>query len=269
MNGTPQPLGERAAAPDRLERLRAERRELAVRLDALLEPPMVVLGLVFLVLVVLDLSGTPMTPEERAWVQRADDAIYWIFVADFLLRLLVTPDKLPWIRANWALALSLVVPFLRPIRSFHALYAVRAVHAGRLVGGLNRGLRSLQAVFRGRSALYLSLLTLLVTLLGAGGTLLLERAAPGSDIATFGDALWWSATLVTTVNSDLDPVTGWGRVVGWLLRVYAVAVFGYLTASIARYLVGEVDRPAPALTASLAPSPVANDPAPADHASSS
>jgi len=58
------------------ERLRAERRELLARVDALLEPPMVVLGLTFLVLVVVDLSGLPMTPAERAWVERADDAIY-------------------------------------------------------------------------------------------------------------------------------------------------------------------------------------------------
>jgi len=154
------------------------------------------------------------------------------------------------------------VPFLRPLRSLHALIAVRPLHAGQLVGGLNRGLRSLQEVFRGRSALYLSLLTLLVTLVGAGGILLLERDAPGSDLTTFGDALWWSATLVTTVNSDLDPVTGWGRVVGWLMRVDAVGVFGYLTASIARYLVAQVGLSASA--ADPAPgSPGAGDEAPA------
>lgn len=92
-DGTDAERGQRA-------RLRAERLELLARVETILEPPMVVLGLIFLVLVVLNLSDLPMTPGEREAVQRADDAIYWIFVADFLVRLLITPDRLPWIRSN-------------------------------------------------------------------------------------------------------------------------------------------------------------------------
>jgi voltage-gated potassium channel len=221
--------------------MHAERLELLARIEAILDPPMVVLGLVFLVLVALSLFQAPMTPSERSAVERADDVIYWIFVADFLLRLLITPARLPWVRANWALVLSLALPFLRPLHAFHALAALQVMNVGQLVVGLNRALRALQQIFRGRSALYLSLLTLLTIVVGAGVTLVLERGAAGSALTTFGQALWWSATLVTTVNSGLDPVTAWGRVVGWLLRVYAVGVFGYLTASIASFLVGQVD----------------------------
>ena len=50
----------------------------------------------------------------------------------------------------------------------------------------------------------------------------------------------WAATLVTTVNVGEDPVSGWGRVVAVLMRIYAVGVFGYLTASIASYFVAQV-----------------------------
>lgn len=155
--------------------------------------------------------------------------------------------------------MSLVVPFLRPLRALHALTALKALQAGQLVGGANRGLRSLREVFRGRSALYLSLLTLLVIVVGASVTLALERGTAGSELTTFGDALWWSATLVTTVNTGLDPVTAWGRVVGWLMRVYAVGVFGYLTASIASYLVSQVAPPAPS-AAPLSVNPRSDDP---------
>ncbi len=235
------PAAAPGAAPIGPARMHAERLELLARIEAILDPPMVVLGLVFLVLVALTLFQAPMTPSERSAVERADDVIYWIFVADFLLRLLITPTRLPWVRANWALVLSLALPFLRPLHAFHALAALQAMNVGQLVVGLNRALRALQQIFRGRSALYLSLLTLLTIVVGAGVTLVLERGAAGSALTTFGQALWWSATLVTTVNSGLDPVTAWGRVVGWLLRVYAVGVFGYLTASIASFLVGQVD----------------------------
>jgi hypothetical protein len=55
---------------------------------------------------------------------------------------------------------------------------------------------------------------------------------PGAAITGFGDALWWSATLVTTISSELYPVTVPGRILGIFLMLYAVRVFSYFIASI-------------------------------------
>ena len=73
----------------------------------------------------------------------------------------------------------------------------------------------------------------IVTLIGASVTMALEQGHPGSPLKTYGDALWWSATQMTTINSSLDPVSAWGRVMAVALRLYAVGFFSYLVANLA------------------------------------
>jgi voltage-gated potassium channel len=55
---------------------------------------------------------------------------------------------------------------------------------------------------------------------------------------SFGDALWWTSMLLTTMGSAYWPVTAEGRVLCILLAVYAFAVFGYITAAFASFFVG-------------------------------
>jgi voltage-gated potassium channel len=74
-------------------------------------------------------------------------------------------------------------------------------------------------------------------LIGAALGFILENGVPGSQMETFGDALWWSATTVTTVASEIYPVTFGGRVLGFLLILYAVGIFSYFIASISTVLV--------------------------------
>ncbi len=221
-----------------VEAERAARRELLRHVDALAEPVMVLLGLLFLGLVAVGFSGIDLSPVERRGINRAQAIIYGVFLLDFAVRWFVAPGKLAFLKGNWLLLLSLVVPAVRPLRAVRGLAALRSFHLLRALTGLNRGMRALRQVTRGRQFAYLLALSVVVVLLGAGSVLSLDRGVPGAEIRSFGEALWWSATLVTTINSADDPVSFEGRVVGFLLRVYALSVFGYLTASIATYFIG-------------------------------
>lgn len=73
----------------------------------------------------------------------------------------------------------------------------------------------------------------------------MEAGARGARIQDFGDALWWSAALVTTVSSELYPVTAAGRVLGFVLMIYAIGIFTYFIGSVASVLVALDARPAP------------------------
>ena len=68
----------------------------------------------------------------------------------------------------------------------------------------------------------LSGLTLLVTFVGAAGMFAFEQDAGGID--TYGEALWWTAMLMTTLGSEHWPQTGEGRVLCFFLALYAFAV---------------------------------------------
>ena len=218
--------------------VRSERSELLDHLQAMLEPLMVGLGLIFLALLLLDFAGPDLSGRGQRWLADAMTAIWVVFLADFAVRLVVAPSKLGFLRANWLGALSLALPFLRPLRVLRAARAVRSISLVRLLGGMNRGIRVLRRVTGGRQVAFVAALTGFVVLAGAVGARYFDRDTEGATIRTLGDSLWWAAALVTTVNSEKYAVSPEARVVAILMRVYAVSVFGLVTASIASYLIG-------------------------------
>jgi hypothetical protein len=71
----------------------------------------------------------------------------------------------------------------------------------------------------------LFLATLLVDLLGAVAFYALERSANGTQVTTFGQALFFTTAQVLTVSSSLaNPVTPVGRVVDLALELWGVVV---------------------------------------------
>ena len=64
-----------------------------------------------------------------------------------------------------------------------------------------------------------------------------ERGEGGS-IDDFGTALWWAVVTITTVGyGDAFPVTPEGRGIAVFLMIVGISLFGFLTASIAAFLV--------------------------------
>lgn len=215
-----------------------ERWELLDHVQAILEPIMVGLGLVFLLLLLVDYSDSLTDPRHGFWLSRSLTIIWVIFLVEFLFRFVIAPAKLSFLKSNWLSAASLALPFLRPIRALRALRAVRSLNLLRLIGGVNRGMRILRQVIGGHQIGYLISLTLVVTLFSSVGIWYFERDSADASIQSFGDGLWWASAMVTTINHELSATTAEGRVLAILLRIYAVSVFGFITATIARYLIG-------------------------------
>lgn len=215
-----------------------ERDELLDHVQAIVEPAMALLGLVFLVLLLLDYTTSGLSTQTQARIDVALQVIWIIFLVDFAIRLVIAPAKGHFLRRNWLSVLSLGLPFLRPLRLFRAARALRSLSLVRFLGGINRGIRVLRTVTRGRQFAYVGALTVLVILAGAVGGLYFDRDVEDAPIQSFGDAVWWSSTMVTTINSDQYVVSTEARVIAILIRLFAVSVFGFVTASIATYLIG-------------------------------
>lgn len=215
----------------------AERWNVLEDLDEWLRWPMVALSLAWLLIVVAELLWG-----ESDLLSTFGTAIWIVFIAEFLLRLLLAPEKLAFIRRNWLTVLSLAVPALRMFRALRFVRAARALRGARLVrivGTANRSMKALRSTLRRRRFGYVLGLTALVIVLGAAGMLSFEPAGEvDGGFASYGDALWWTAMLVTSIGSDFWPATTEGRLLTFLLSLYGLAVFGYITASFASFFVG-------------------------------
>ena len=222
----------------RREALKQERAQLLQRLEAWLETPMLVLAFVWLGLLVMELIWG-----ESVLFETAGLVIWGIFIINFALELILAPDKGAHLKANWFTALSLLVPALRVfrivrmIRVFRMARATRGLRLLRVVSSLNRGMAALGSSLSRRGFPYVAALTLLVTLGGAAGMYAFENEMP-NGIHSYGEALWWTAMIMTTMGSQYWPQTLEGRVLCVVLALYAFGVFGYVTATLATFFVG-------------------------------
>lgn len=220
--------------------LTKERWAVLHQLEDFLETPMLVLGFVWLALLVIELTGN-LSPA----LQFIGGAIWILFILDFALKFVLAPDKTDYLKANWLTALALVVPALRVFRIFRVLSILRAARATRglrlfrLLSSANRGMRALGRTMQRRGVGYVMMLSAGVILLGAAGMYAFEKDLPdGAGLKSYGDALWWTAMLLTSLGSEYWPQSAEGRVLCFLLALYGFAVFGYVTATIATFFVG-------------------------------
>ena len=77
----------------------------------------------------------------------------------------------------------------------------------------------------------------LVAFAGAAGMYSFENGAPGG-LNSYAEALWWTTMVMTTMGSQYWPQTFEGRVLCVFLALYAFAVFGYVTATLATFFIG-------------------------------
>lgn len=217
-----------------------ERREILQQLEDWLDLPMLVLGFIWLVLFLIELIWG-LNP-----LLEAVGIVIWIlFILDFALEFILAPRKVTYLKTNWLTVISLILPALRVFRIARVLRVLRTARATRglrLVGVItrtNRGMRSLAASLTRRGFGYVVALTLVITLVGAAGMYAFEsNLANGRGLNDYGTALWWTAMLMTTLGSDYSPQTAEGRVLCFILALYAFAVFGYLTGAIATFFIG-------------------------------
>lgn len=192
------------------------------------EWPLTAIALAFLAVyaweVIADLHGAA-----RAGTELAMDVMWAVFIADYLVRLALAPQRGRWfVRHLFDLAV-VALPVLRPLR------LVRLIA---LIGVLHRGAGM---ALRGRITAYTAGGVTLLVLVSSLAVLDAERGAPGTPIRTYGEAVWWALATITTVGyGDLAPVTAVGRWAAVLLMIGGVALAGVVTATLASWIVSLV-----------------------------
>lgn len=193
------------------------------------EWPLTAVSVVFLAAYAWPVLDTGMSAGLRRACEVTALVTWVVFAVDLVVRLVLAERRRSFLRHHVLDVLVVVLPLLRPLRLLRLVT---------LITVLNRGAgRSL----RGRVSVYVVTSTALVLFVASVAVLDVERPAPGAVITTFGDALWWALTTVTTVGyGDLYPVTTTGRFVAAGLMVAGIALLGVVTASLASWFLEEV-----------------------------
>ena len=156
-------------------------------------------------------------------------AVWAVFIIDYLIRFNLATDRRRWFVRHLIDLAVVALPFLRPLRLLRLLV---------LFGALQK---AVGWAVRGRVMIYTAFSVVLLIYVASLAILQAERSEPGSKISTFGDAVWWSVTTVTTVGyGDLSPVTGAGRVIAVLLMIGGISLVGVVTASLASWIIQRV-----------------------------
>ncbi len=174
-----------------------------------------------------------LAPDLPAGPALACVTVTWLawgaFAGDYVARVVLAPDRQRYVVRHLHDLAVIVLPLLRPLRLLRLVT---------VIGALNRGAGS---SLRGRVVVYVTGGTTLLAAVAALAMLDAERAAPGANITTIGDALWWSVTTITTVGyGDRYPTTTTGRWVAVALMLAGIALLGVVTATLASWLIERV-----------------------------
>ena len=151
-----------------------------------------------------------------------------IFLIDFLVRLKTAPSKSAYFWRNWGWADLLAS---MPFTQFKIFRVFRLIKVYRLLKdyGAKNIARSLIKDRAGSALLSLLLIGLLMLEFGSLGLLALESGVPGANIDTASDAIWYIIVTMSTVGyGDQYPITNPGRVLGSIIIVIGVGIFGTL-----------------------------------------
>jgi len=174
------------------------------------------------------------TSEDLDYVLMFMNAVLSMFLfLDFLYRLWTSPSRSNYFFRQFGWADLLASVPLQQVKVFRVFRIIRVVRLLREIGP--RTIWNTLVRDRANSALYtLLLIGLLMLEFGSMGMLALEAGKPGANIETASDALWYSIVTMATVGyGDQFPVTNPGRMLGTVIIVVGVGIFGTLTGFLA------------------------------------
>ena len=192
------------------------------------EWPLAAAALLFLGLFSVQVLARPHGRE--AYVLWVISWIVWgLFIVDYVVRLYLASNRWHWFVRHLLDFAIVALPLVRPLRLLRLLVLIEVLQSA--IGN----------AFRGRIVVYTVSGVLLLIYTSSLAVFDKERFLPGATINSFGKALWWSITTVTTVGyGDVYPVTNTGRIIAVLLMIGGISLVGVVTAALASWIIERV-----------------------------
>jgi voltage-gated potassium channel len=206
------------------------RHDLVDRIERITKYPMALLGVTWLAIAIIILTTDAHGSASKSLVGTLF-VVWAILLVEYLVRLVVTPDRRGYLKRRWVEPATVVVP---PLQGWHL------VGMEKMSIILHEGELRVEAILKHHSLFRVLIAAALTLFLGAWLVLLFEENAKGSNIHDYPDALWWAIVTVTTVGyGDRFPVSEGGRAVAVVLMLVGIGLIGVLTATVASVFIKE------------------------------
>jgi voltage-gated potassium channel len=193
--------------------------------------PLIALSLLYVAIFVYPIFAYPHAEHLHDLLKALDYAIQAVFGIDFLIQIYLSKDAWNFLKREWFVLVVVAVPFLRPLRAFRGLVYFRQA------GGNPSNAPHI------RFPLFIASISTLMGVTLAAAVLEVERNAPGSNIHTTSDALWWSLVTLTTIGyGDRYPVTNEGRLLAGCLLIFGIGMIASLTGFMASWIHGQFQK---------------------------
>lgn len=188
-----------------------------------------VMAVIAVLVVMMDISNSA-TEKGEYYVHIIDNLIYFLFVADYFIRMITSKEKKRFFLHN-IIDLIAILPlgFFPSIRYGSILKLIRVfTYLLRLVFNVK------EFVFT-NNFIYALGITIIIIIAGSIGIYFFEFNN-NDGINTYGDAVWLSIVTVSTVGyGDVFVVTKYGRIVACTLMITGVGFLSMLTSTMSTF----------------------------------
>lgn len=192
------------------------------------EWPLAGIALTFLVAYSIKVLGQPHGTTTHV-IDALTIAAWAAFAVDYVVRLWLAPNRADWFLRHLLDLAIVALPLLQPLRLLRVIV---------LIGALQK---AIGAAIHGRTMFYTVSTAIVVVYVASLAELQAERRDPQATITSFGKAVWWSITTITTVGYGNEyPITDRGRVIAALLMISGMTLVGMITATLASWMVRRV-----------------------------
>ncbi len=199
--------------------LRNSRELLLDKIERITEIPLMILSLVMIPLLLGPVLWDMAENEERFFFL-ADILIWTLFAVDMLVKIVLSTNRINYLKVNWFELIVVGLPWFRPFRIVRLIAFAAKSYKGTTRAG--------KPDF---------LLVYAVGLIVVGATIVTTfEQGYGSSLESFSQSLWWSLVTTTTIGyayGDTLPMSIAGRGMAVILMLGGLGIFGAITANLA------------------------------------
>ena len=199
--------------------LRNSRELLLDKIERITEIPLMILSLVMIPLLLGPVLWDMAENEERFFFL-ADILIWTLFAVDMLVKIVLSTNRINYLKVNWFELIVVGLPWFRPFRIVRLIAFAAKSYKGTTRAG--------KPDF---------LLVYAVGLIVVGATIVTTfEQGYGSSLESFSQSLWWSLVTTTTIGyayGETLPMSIAGRGMAVILMLGGLGIFGAITANLA------------------------------------